>query len=127
MPTYEYSCRNCGHRFEIQQAMSDDPLTECPECAGELKKVFHPVGISFKGSGFYKNDARSDGGGSKGSSGASSTESGSNGSDSTSSSTSESSESSESSGTTSSGSSESKKVGAGSGAPKTAAGAGTGD
>ncbi len=61
MPTYEYRCRTCAHRFEIQQAISDDPLTECPECSGELRKVFHPVGIAFKGEGFYRNDARSDG------------------------------------------------------------------
>lgn len=63
MPTYEYRCRTCGHRFDIQQSISDDALTECPECAGDLRKVFHPVGIAFKGQGFYKNDARSDGGG----------------------------------------------------------------
>ena len=58
MPLYEYRCRNCDHRFEIQQSFSDDPLTICPECQGELRKVFNPVGISFKGSGFYKNDSR---------------------------------------------------------------------
>lgn len=58
MPLYEYRCRNCGHQFEVQQAFSDDALTECPECSGELRKVFAPVGISFKGSGFYKNDSR---------------------------------------------------------------------
>ena len=70
MPVYEYRCRNCGHQFEIQQSFSDDPLTECPECDGELRKVFSPVGISFKGSGFYKTDSRS--GSSKGSGGSSS-------------------------------------------------------
>jgi putative FmdB family regulatory protein len=59
MPLYEYRCRSCGHQFEIQQSISDDALTECPECQGSLRKVFTPVGISFKGSGFYKNDARS--------------------------------------------------------------------
>lgn len=58
MPLYEYRCRNCDHRFEVQQSFSDDPLTICPECQGELRKVFNPVGISFKGSGFYKNDSR---------------------------------------------------------------------
>lgn len=68
MPTYEYRCRTCGHRFDIQQSISDDSLTECPECAGDLRKVFHPVGIAFKGQGFYKNDARSDSGGGSGSS-----------------------------------------------------------
>lgn len=58
MPLYEYRCKNCDHQFEIQQAFSDDALTTCPECEGALKKVFSPVGISFKGSGFYKNDSR---------------------------------------------------------------------
>lgn len=58
MPTYEYRCKDCGHEFEIQQAFSDDPLTECPSCNGALKKKFGSVGISFKGSGFYKNDSR---------------------------------------------------------------------
>ncbi len=59
MPTYDYKCRDCGHAFEIQQSFSDDALTECPECAGSLRKVFGSIGISFKGSGFYKNDSRS--------------------------------------------------------------------
>lgn len=58
MPLYEYRCRDCGHQFEIQQSMSDDALTVCPVCEGSLRKVFSPVGIAFKGSGFYKNDAR---------------------------------------------------------------------
>ena len=58
MPTYEYHCKDCGHEFETQQAFSDDPLTECPSCSGVLKKKFGSVGISFKGSGFYKNDSR---------------------------------------------------------------------
>jgi putative FmdB family regulatory protein len=58
MPTYEYRCKDCGHEFEAQQAFSDDPLTECPTCAGALKKKFGSVGIAFKGSGFYKNDSR---------------------------------------------------------------------
>jgi putative FmdB family regulatory protein len=56
MPTYEYRCRNCGHTFDIVQKMSDDPLTHCPECGGELRKVFAPPAISFKGSGFYATD-----------------------------------------------------------------------
>lgn len=56
MPTYEYVCRNCGHLFEIVQSMTDDPPTECPECGGELRKVFAPPAISFKGSGFYTTD-----------------------------------------------------------------------
>ncbi|MCU0268403.1 MAG: FmdB family transcriptional regulator [Acidimicrobiales bacterium] len=61
MPTYEYRCRDCGHEFEAQQAFSDDPLTECPACTGSIRKVFGAVGISFKGSGFYKTDSRSSG------------------------------------------------------------------
>jgi putative FmdB family regulatory protein len=58
MPTYEYRCKSCGHEMEVQQAFSDDPLDTCPECRGALRKVYGNVGISFKGSGFYKNDAR---------------------------------------------------------------------
>jgi len=72
MPTYEYRCKDCGHELEAQQAFSDDPLTECPSCGGALKKKFGSVGISFKGSGFYKNDSR---GGSSTSSTSTSTES----------------------------------------------------
>ena len=56
MPTYEYACRSCGHTFEIVQSMSDDPLTTCPKCEGELRKVFAPPAIAFKGSGFYATD-----------------------------------------------------------------------
>jgi putative FmdB family regulatory protein len=56
MPTYEYRCRDCGHSFDIVQKMSDDALTHCPECGGELRKVFAPPAISFKGSGFYATD-----------------------------------------------------------------------
>jgi len=59
MPTYDYKCRDCGHSFEIQQSFTDDALTECPECKGSLRKVFGNIGISFKGSGFYKTDSRS--------------------------------------------------------------------
>ena len=66
MPVYEYRCRDCGHEFEIQQSMSDDTLTVCPSCGGDLRKVFSPVGIAFKGSGFYKNDSGSRSGSSKG-------------------------------------------------------------
>ena len=58
MPTYEYRCKSCGHEMEVQQAFSDDPLDTCPECQGALRKVYGNVGIAFKGSGFYKNDAR---------------------------------------------------------------------
>jgi putative FmdB family regulatory protein len=56
MPTYEYRCRDCGHSFDIVQKMSDDALTHCPKCGGELRKVFAPPAISFKGSGFYATD-----------------------------------------------------------------------
>lgn len=72
MPTYQYRCKDCGHDFEVVQAFTDDALTECPECNGALRKVYGNVGISFKGSGFYKNDARS---GSKSTSSASSSSS----------------------------------------------------
>jgi putative FmdB family regulatory protein len=56
MPTYEYRCRDCGHSFDIVQKMSDETLTHCPECGGDLRKVFAPPAISFKGSGFYATD-----------------------------------------------------------------------
>ena len=56
MPTYEYVCKNCGHVFEIVQSMSDAALVECPVCGGELRKVYAPPAISFKGSGFYATD-----------------------------------------------------------------------
>jgi putative FmdB family regulatory protein len=56
MPTYEYVCKSCGHLFEIVQSMRDEPLRECPECGGELRKVFAPPAISFKGTGFYATD-----------------------------------------------------------------------
>ena len=56
MPTYEYVCRNCGHGFDVVQSMSDESLAICDECGGELRKVFAPPAISFKGSGFYATD-----------------------------------------------------------------------
>lgn len=58
MPTYEYRCQSCGNQFEIVQSFKDASLTVCDRCSGELRKVYGNVGISFKGSGFYKNDAR---------------------------------------------------------------------
>jgi putative FmdB family regulatory protein len=58
MPTYEYGCRNCGSHLEVVQSFSDDPLTACPHCGGALRKVFGSIGITFKGSGFYKTDSR---------------------------------------------------------------------
>lgn len=60
MPTYSYACTVCGHRFDAQQAFTDDPLTECPECSSPLRKLFGNVGVVFKGSGFYRTDARRD-------------------------------------------------------------------
>lgn len=62
MPTYQYRCRDCGEELEVVQSFSDKPKTKCPACKGSLRKVFAAPGISFKGSGFYKNDSR---GGSK--------------------------------------------------------------
>lgn len=59
MPTYEYLCSACGHRLEVVQRISDDPLTVCEECGGALRRVFHPVGVVLKGSGFYATDNRS--------------------------------------------------------------------
>jgi putative FmdB family regulatory protein len=59
VPTYQYACTACGHRFEAVQSFSDSSLTDCPECAGRLRKVFSSVGIVFKGSGFYRTDSRS--------------------------------------------------------------------
>jgi putative FmdB family regulatory protein len=56
MPTYEYTCRDCGHTFDIVQSMLDEALTMCPECGGSLRKVFAAPAISFKGSGFYATD-----------------------------------------------------------------------
>jgi putative FmdB family regulatory protein len=58
VPTYSYACTTCGHAFDIHQSFSDDSLTVCPECEGKLRKVFSSVGVVFKGSGFYRNDAR---------------------------------------------------------------------
>jgi putative FmdB family regulatory protein len=72
MPTYEYACTECGDRTEVVQSFSDAPPTTCTVCGGLLRKVFSPVGIVFKGSGFYRTDSRgkpsttkADGGGDK--------------------------------------------------------------
>jgi len=59
MPTYEYRCKDCGNHLEVVQSFNDEPLTECPSCKGALRKVFGSIGITFKGSGFYKTDSRS--------------------------------------------------------------------
>jgi putative FmdB family regulatory protein len=61
LPTYSYKCTECGTAFDIQQAFADDSLTVCPSCGGKLRKVFTAVGVTFNGSGFYRNDSRSTG------------------------------------------------------------------
>jgi putative FmdB family regulatory protein len=59
VPTYEYICTSCGHRFDVSQRVDDDPPLACERCGRTtLRKVFHPAGIVFKGSGFYATDAR---------------------------------------------------------------------
>ena len=60
MPTYQYACTvpSCGHRFEAVQTFTEPALTVCPVCDGGLRKVFSPVGVVFKGSGFYRTDSR---------------------------------------------------------------------
>ncbi len=59
MPTYEYVCLSCERHFEVYQSFSDEPLRTCEVCGGPLRRVFHPVGIVLKGSGFYSTDNRS--------------------------------------------------------------------
>src|SRR4029434_1630938 len=59
MPTYEYACTKCGQHVEVFQRISETPLTTCGVCGGPLRKVFHPAGIVFKGSGFDATDSRS--------------------------------------------------------------------
>ena len=79
MPIYEYRCTN-GHTFEVIQSMSDDPIETCEQCGAPVERVFHPVAVHFKGSGFYSTDYKSksesssggDGGSSDSSSGESS-------------------------------------------------------
>ncbi|MER5672058.1 FmdB family zinc ribbon protein [Pseudonocardia alni] len=104
MPTYQYACTACDHRFEAVQSFSDDALSTCPNCGGKLRKVFSSVGIVFKGSGFYRTDSRS---GSVSSGSGSSSESAKSDSSSSSSSSSDSSSSSSSSSSDSSSSSSS--------------------
>lgn len=58
MPTYQYSCTECGEQLEVVQKFTDDALTTCPSCGGSLRKVFSAVGVVFKGSGFYRTDSR---------------------------------------------------------------------
>ena len=99
MPIYGYRCTECGHELEVLQSMSAEPLKVCAECGGALRKLLYPVGVQFKGSGFYTTDYRNGGGSkSKSDSGGSSDSNGSSGS----------SGSSESNGSSSSTSSEKK-------------------
>ena len=58
MPTYSYACTECGNRFDVVQAFTDDALTTCENCSGRLRKLFNSVGVVFKGSGFYRTDSR---------------------------------------------------------------------
>jgi putative FmdB family regulatory protein len=58
MPTYEYACRTCGARFEAWQKITDDPIETCPTCGNPVHRVLYPVGLVFKGGGFYKTDSR---------------------------------------------------------------------
>jgi putative FmdB family regulatory protein len=61
MPTYAYACRECHHRFEVVQSMNDVALSVCPRCEGSLRRVFEAVGVTFRGSGFYRTDSRRSG------------------------------------------------------------------
>lgn len=61
VPTYQYACTACEHRFDAVQSFTDAALTECPECSGRLRKLYGSVGVVFKGSGFYRTDSRSGG------------------------------------------------------------------
>jgi putative FmdB family regulatory protein len=78
MPIYEYRCEN-GHQFEVIQSMSDDPVSSCEECGAPVERVFHPVAVHFKGSGFYTTDykGKSKAGASEGSASSSDDSSGS--------------------------------------------------
>jgi putative FmdB family regulatory protein len=58
MPTYTYQCSDCGVSFDHIQKFSDDPLTVCPSCSGAIRRVIHPVGVVFKGAGWYVTDSR---------------------------------------------------------------------
>jgi putative FmdB family regulatory protein len=61
MPTYDYHCQSCGNRFEAWQKITDDPIQTCPTCGGPVRRVVSPVGLVFKGSGFYSTDNRGSG------------------------------------------------------------------
>ncbi|MBV9324882.1 MAG: FmdB family transcriptional regulator [Chloroflexi bacterium] len=73
MPTYTYTCTACSETIEKRQSFSDAPLTTCEQCGGALRKVIHPVGIVFKGSGWYITDSRSSSSSSSSSNGSTST------------------------------------------------------
>lgn len=101
MPIYGYRCSQCGHELEVLQSMSAEPLRVCPECGGSLTKLLYPVGVQFKGSGFYSTDYKKNGSASsKKSDGDSSSESSDSGSKSSSGEGSGSSESKTGSGST---------------------------
>lgn len=59
MPVYGYRCKSCNHTFEVVQSVNDEPIKNCPKCSGEVGKIFFPISISFKGSGFYTTDYKS--------------------------------------------------------------------
>ena len=65
MPTYEYACTQCANQVEVYQSFTDAPLETCEVCTGKLRRVYHPVAVVFKGSGFYSTDARANRAGSK--------------------------------------------------------------
>src|SRR5438477_3263741 len=81
MPSYEYACLSCGQHVEVYQRFSDPPLSVCGVCGGQLRKVFHPAGILFKGSGFYATDNRRRSGAKKEETGAGKTKADSSSSD----------------------------------------------
>jgi putative FmdB family regulatory protein len=111
VPTYQYACTECGDRSEVVQRFTDDPLTVCSACGGKLRKIFSPVGIVFKGSGFYRTDSRN--GSSTVPASKDSTTSGSNGSSESTSSGSDSAKSGSSGSSASSDSGSSKSSGSG--------------
>jgi putative FmdB family regulatory protein len=61
MPIYEYECTTCGHRFEVKQRFSDEPVASCPSCGNAVRRLLYPAGIIFKGSGFYITDYKRSG------------------------------------------------------------------
>lgn len=58
MPTYHYRCKSCAYEFDAFQSMNDDALTKCPKCSKAIIRIIQPVGIQFKGTGFYINDSK---------------------------------------------------------------------